>query len=102
MLLPSGDFGDEKETTEFFSDAKAKYAPTTATDILETDGESTFLDAKKVEDDSIGTKERAETSRKRVTRELTEFSERRKTDGSESDNSAERSFAISGGKVKPD
>ena len=82
MLLDGGIFGDEKETTEFFSDAKAKYAPTTATDILETNDESAFLDAKEVEDDSIGTEERAETSRKRVTRELTEFSERRKTDGS--------------------
>ena len=40
-------FGDEKETTEFFSKAKAKYAPTTATDLLETDNESAFLDAKK-------------------------------------------------------
>ena len=52
MLFTSGVFGDEKETTEFFSKAKAKYVPTTATDLLETDDESTFLDAKEVENDS--------------------------------------------------
>ena len=48
MLLPSGVFGDEKETTGFFSKAKAKYVPTTATDLLETDDESTFLGTKEV------------------------------------------------------
>ena len=47
MLLNSGVFGDEKETTELFSKVKAKYVPTTAADILETDDESAFLDAKK-------------------------------------------------------
>ena len=52
MSLPSGVFGDEKETTKFFSNAKSKYVPTTATDILETDDESTFLDAKEVQNDS--------------------------------------------------
>ena len=52
MLFTSGVFGDEKETTKFFSKAKAKYVPTTATVLLETDDESTFLDAKEVENDS--------------------------------------------------
>ena len=46
--MSSGVFGNEKETTEFFSKAKGKYVPTTATDLLVTDDESTFLDAKEV------------------------------------------------------
>ena len=41
-----------KRNDGIFYDAKAKYAPTTAMDILETDDESAFLDAKEVEDDS--------------------------------------------------
>ena len=66
MLLNGGGFGDEKDTTEFFSEAKAKNVPTTATDILETDDESTFLDAKEVEDDSDETEKRADATRKKL------------------------------------
>ena len=71
-------------------------------DILGTDDESTFYDAKEVEYDSTRAEKRAEISRKRVTRELTEFSERQKMGGNESDNSVEHSIAISGGKVNND
>ena len=41
-LLSSGVFDHEKETMEFFQKAEAKYVPTTATDLLETDDSSTF------------------------------------------------------------
>ena len=101
MLLNGGVFGDEKETTEFFSEAKAKYVPTTATDILETGDESTVLDAKEVEDDSDEIEKRADATRKRVARAETKFTKNQKNDGNESDNSVKGSIAVSGGKVKP-
>ena len=101
MLLTSGVFGDEKETTELFSKAKAKYVPTTATDLLQTDDESAFLDAKEDQSDSEDVKKRAEKTTQKAVRELTEFSERQRNGGNESDNSAERSIAFSGGKAKP-
>ena len=44
LLLASGVFGNEKETTEISQKAKAKYVPMTATDLLETDENSTFGD----------------------------------------------------------
>ena len=64
MLLTSGVFGDEKETTELFSKAKAKYVPTTAADLLESDDESAFLDAKKVQNDSEHYEERPGTTKR--------------------------------------
>ena len=94
-------FGDEKETTEFFFEAKGKYVPTTATDLLETDDESAFLDAKEVQSDSEDVEERAEKTRQKVARELNYYSERLSNGGNESDNSVKRSIAISGGKAKP-
>ena len=84
MLLTSGVFGDEKETTEFLSKSKAKYVPTTATVLLETDDESAFLEAKEAQSDSEDAGKRAEKLRQKVARELTEFLERQRNGGNES------------------
>ena len=51
----------------------AKNVPTTATDILKTNDESTFLGAKEVQSDSEDVEERAEKTRRKVARKLTEF-----------------------------
>ena len=97
LLLSSGVFGNEKETTAFFKKAKAKYVPITATDLLETDDESTFFEAKEAQNNSKHTEERAGTSKRRVASELTKFSTRI-TNGDDSGDSVERSIVVSGGK----
>ena len=63
MLLSSGVFGNEKETTALFTEVKAKYVPATATNLLNIDDDSTFFDAKKAQNDYEHANERYEKSK---------------------------------------
>ena len=104
LLLSSGVFGNEKETTKFFSKAKAKYVPTAATDLLETDDESAVFKEKEAQNDSEHAYERTVTSKIPATRDLSKFS-RRLTNDVDSDDSLEsvkRPIAVSGGNAKTD